>query len=464
MTEEIKVRVPICALVLVALCAIPATSLFSSDGDDGPLDAARQNYASNFFSPEAHVNFAKALYDKGQRLQAFYVLETARRQHFPQAEFDAAFRGIFRGDAFDNNADRESALSAALAKSPDDYDALIKLADVHISRREFEKATLLLERACRVRPDEYSSVETLTAIYERTGREAKAKSTRWLWVNAHPDSVEAYTTQIEKSQPERGRALVEEALKRHPQSAVLHYDHAALLHKAGDAKAAELEFQRAAELEPNSALIEGWMARFYLKTVNDAPRAFDHYLKAYFLDPDFYDSEFAEQRILKLARQLALEALQKGPPPEGQKEALLDELRPAVVGQILEGLGQSWDPEALSMVLDMLHEEDEQNRWNAMQLIALHADASFDKRLARLLEDPDPRARGMAGYIAAKRWNKRALPILEKRLNDPTVLIRFDAISALAMDGGSVGREIVQRYAQSGKESDSHLREMIPKI
>jgi hypothetical protein len=70
----------------------------------------------------------------------------------------------------------------------------------------------------------------------------------------------------------------------------------------------------------------------------------------------------------------------------------------------------------------------------------------------------------MAGYIAAKRWNKRALPILEKRLNDPTVLIRFDATSALAMDGGSVGREIAQRYAQSGKESDSHLREMIPKI
>ena len=43
-------------------------------------------------------------------------------------------------------------------------------------------------------------------------------------------------------------------------------------------------------------------------------------------------------------------------------------------------------------------------------------------------------------------------------------MIRFDAISALAMDGGSAGRDIVQRYSQSGKEPDPHLLEIIPKI
>jgi HEAT repeat protein len=112
----------------------------------------------------------------------------------------------------------------------------------------------------------------------------------------------------------------------------------------------------------------------------------------------------------------------------------------------------------------MLHEDDEQNRWNAMQLIARHTDASFDKQLSQLLEDPDPLARGMAGYVAVKRWNKRALPILEKRLDDPVALIRFDAISAMAMDGGSAGREIVERYLQSGREPDQRLREIIPKI
>ena len=457
-------RTRICTLVLVCLSQTAGTSLLASDGDKGPLDEARRDYALHFLSAEAHVGFAKALYDKGERLQAFFVLETARRQHFSQAEFDQAYRKIFRSESFDNGTERESALRAALAKNPDEYDGLTKLADIYISRGEFEKATPLLERASRIRPEEYSPVEALTAIYERTGREAKAKSARWLWLNAHPDSVEAYATRIEKAKPEQGLALLDEALKRYPNSAVLHYDRAALLHKTSDAKGAEAEFHRAAELEPNSALIEGWMARFYLKTANDKAQAFDHYLKAYFLNPDFYDTEFAEERILKLSRQLAEEKLEKGLPPEGQRDALLDELRPAVMGQIIEALGQRWEPDGVSLMADLLHEDDEQNRWNAMQLLASHVDASFDKQLTQLLEDPDLRARGMAGYIAAKRWDKKALPILEKRLDDPAVLIRFDAISALAMDGGSAGRAIVQRYAQGGKEPDSRLREMIPKI
>jgi len=464
MMEKTRMRRRIYTLILVCLSQAAGSSLLASDGDKGPLDVARRDYALHFLSVEAHVGFAKALYDKGERLQAFFVLETARRQHFSQAEFDEAYRKIFRSESFDNGGERESALRAALAKNPDEYDGLTKLADVYISRGEFEKAAPLLERASRIRPEEYSPVEALTAIYERTRREAKAKSARWLWLNAHPDSVEAYATRIEKGKPEQGLALLDEALKRYPNSAVLHYDRAALLHKTSDAKGAEAEFHRAAELEPNSALIEGWMARFYLKTANDAPQAFDHYLKAYFLNPDFYDSEFAEERIQKLSRQLAVQALEKGLPPEGQRDALLDELRPAVMGQILEALGQRWDPDALPLLADMLHEDDEQNRWNAMRLIASHVDASFDKQLTQLLEDPDLRARGMAGYIAAKRWDRKALPILEKRLGDPAVLIRFDAISALAMDGGGAGRAIVQRYAQGGKEPDSRLREMIPKI
>ena len=198
-------------LILVCLSQAAGTSLLASDGDKGPLDVARRDYALHFLSAEAHVGFAKALYDKGERLQAFFVLETARRQHFSQAEFDEAYRKTFRSESFDNGAERESALRAALARNPDEYDGLTKLADVYISRGEFEKAAPLLERASRIRPEEYSPVEALTAIYERTGREAKAKSARWLWLNAHPDSVEAYATRIEKAKPEQGLALLDEA-------------------------------------------------------------------------------------------------------------------------------------------------------------------------------------------------------------------------------------------------------------
>src|SRR5579864_4630648 len=84
-------------IVLFALFVLPPVSLLASS-DKGPLETARTDYALHFFSAEAHARLAKALFDKGERLQAFYILETARRVHFSQAEFDRAFRRIFRGE------------------------------------------------------------------------------------------------------------------------------------------------------------------------------------------------------------------------------------------------------------------------------------------------------------------------------------------------------------------------------
>ncbi|PYU71278.1 MAG: hypothetical protein DMG52_22760 [Acidobacteria bacterium] len=190
----------------------------------------------------------------GCKLSIFWRLPGAR-EHFPQEEFDRAFRQIFRGEDFDNSSGSESALRARLVEALDDYDLLSKSADVYISRGKFEKATPLLEHASRIRPNEYTPVEALTEIYRRTGRDGKAKSTKWLWVSAHPVSVEAYTTQIEKAKPERALALVAEALESYPNSAVLHYDRAALLHSAHDVQGSELEFARAAKLAPDSAVI-----------------------------------------------------------------------------------------------------------------------------------------------------------------------------------------------------------------
>ncbi|PYU71277.1 MAG: hypothetical protein DMG52_22755 [Acidobacteria bacterium] len=139
---------------------------------------------------------------------------------------------------------------------------------------------------------------------------------------------------------------------------------------------------------------------------------------------------------------------------------MLDELRPAVMELILEGLRQKWDADWLSPLVDMLHDDDEQNRWNAMQLIAQHADTRFDKQLAQLLEDRDLRARGMAGYIVVKRWHKRALPIMEKCLEDPAVLIRCDAISALrwtvaapAATSCSVTRRVARNRIRTSSKS-----------
>src|SRR5436190_23061148 len=143
MMEKSRMRRRIYTLVLVCLSQAAGSSLLASDGDKGPLDVARRDYALHFLSAEAHVGFAKALYDKGERLQAFFVLETARRQHFSQAEFDEAYRKIFRSESFDNGAERESTLRTARRKNPNEYDGLTKFAAVYISHRELVRYTPL---------------------------------------------------------------------------------------------------------------------------------------------------------------------------------------------------------------------------------------------------------------------------------------------------------------------------------
>src|SRR5215467_8084838 len=106
-------------------------------GTDDALDAARKEYALHFFSADAHVNLAKQQYDHGDRLQAFFTLEAARRHHFEQDEFTRAFRRIFRGDTFDNSPQAEAGLRAKIQASPSDSESLSKLADIYISREAF---------------------------------------------------------------------------------------------------------------------------------------------------------------------------------------------------------------------------------------------------------------------------------------------------------------------------------------
>jgi hypothetical protein len=82
MLNKCERRRPISTVLLLALFVISAASLLGFSAAAVSLDAARHDYALDFFSVQAHVRLAKALYDKGQRLQAFYILETARRERF----------------------------------------------------------------------------------------------------------------------------------------------------------------------------------------------------------------------------------------------------------------------------------------------------------------------------------------------------------------------------------------------
>ncbi|MFN2481825.1 MAG: HEAT repeat domain-containing protein [Pyrinomonadaceae bacterium] len=54
-----------------------------------------------YMEPAPHMALAKYFRDRGDRIQAFYILETARRGRFEQADFNRAFAAAFGGRAAD---------------------------------------------------------------------------------------------------------------------------------------------------------------------------------------------------------------------------------------------------------------------------------------------------------------------------------------------------------------------------
>src|SRR5215471_9011641 len=174
----------LCSVLILAVSTFCAPLCGAADD---ALAAARREYALHFFSVDAHVNLAKQQYDHGDRLQAFYTLETARREHFEQEEFTKSFRRIFLKDDFDNSPQAEAALQAKVNSSPNDFDALTKLADIYISREEWPRAIPLLESASKLRPENYSPVAALGQVYERMGKNEQSTAVFVDWSKAHPD-------------------------------------------------------------------------------------------------------------------------------------------------------------------------------------------------------------------------------------------------------------------------------------
>lgn len=91
-------------------------------------------------------------------------------------------------------------------------------------------------------------------------------------------------------------------------------------------------------------------------------------------------------------------------------------------------------------------ETEEEIRWQATNMLAKNVDRSFDARLKALLEDRDLRKRGLAAYIAARVWKQESYPILRQMLRERTELLRFDAISALALDGSPEARQLLLQH------------------
>ena len=427
------------------------------------LEQLRADYAARFMEPAPHMALARYFRDKGDRLQAFYILEAARRGRFEEEEFNRAFAEWFRGEKpVDASAEAEAALLEEHARDPNSVETITKLADIYITREDWAKAKQFIAQAIRLKPDDYENTDAMAQVLEREGNTAEADRVRAEYVRLHPETAEGYRERIGAAwdkEPARAKALVAEASKKFPGDAVFVFDTGVLLQRDGKLREAEDQFTRAAKLAPDSDYIQARVAKFFYKARNDNARALDYYLSAYLLNPHSYEGEYVESRIQRISGEAAEAKLDEQTRRGAPLTALLNDPNPSVAIVALEKMGGAWKPEYMQPALAALSHDDGGVRWTAMEAIKKNANRSFDPTLRSLLADADLRKRGLALYLAAHLWGRESFPFIREALGEQSQLLRFDAVSALFIEAGAEGRVLVAEHLP--REPNERLKKLI---
>ncbi len=419
------------------------------------LEDLQQAYAMNHFEPESHMALAKFHHDGGNRLLAYYILESARRNRFEEKVFDAAYaRAFYNIKPFDNSKEAEDKLLARHQQEPKDADTLFGLSDIYVSRGDWKNAKSFLNQLIVVKPEEYKNYEALAEVYRREKDDTSANEIVEGFFRKHPDSVESFAGKIGplmRKEPDKARSLLEEALKKHPKHAMFLFNQAVLLQDANKLNEAEETFVKAAESGKNDAHIQGWVGRFFLRVRQNEEKSLHYYLNAYFLDPHFYDTEYAEARILKLNASVAAHIVEKAEKDGKKIEDLLKNENPAVTSYALVKLAAPWDVKKCPYFLEAMGHDDPTIRMQAMGILMKNADDSLGTEIQAMMGGNDLRKRGLACYLAVHVWKTKGVESVRAMLAEKAQLVRFDAISALWFGGGEEGKRIVRDHLKNEK-------------
>ena len=453
-------------MLMWSLLVAPSGTMQSENSvqSQGPsLSQLRAEYAMRFLEPAPHMALAKYFRDKGNRLQAFYILETARRGRFEEDEFNKAFALAFRGSKPpDYSQTAEVALLNEHAREPHSIDTIVKLADIYISRKDWSKAKEYISKAIRLQPEDFESTEALAEVLHREGKREEGDRLLREYAHKYPETLEGYRlriAEVSEKEPDKAKPLLSEAIKKFPQEGGFVFYLGTIRQREGKLREAEDHFVRAAEMSPNSVHIQAWVGRFLYKVKKDDRRALDYYLNAYLLDPHAYETEFVESRIPKTNQVVAKADYEQQRKSGVPLTKILEDPNPGVVYNALEQMSAKWDPTYLKIFLDLMGHDDGGVRWYATQMIKEKVDRSFDETLRALLNDGDLRKRGLAAYIAVHLWKQESFSTMRDMLKEESQLLRFDAVSALIMEGGPEGRAIV--FEHLPRESHPKLRKLI---
>ena len=435
----------------------------SSPATDPELVRLRQEYAARFLEPGPHMQLAKYFRAKGNRLQAFYILESARRYRFDQKTFDAAYLLHFGGFAPLDNSPAEEAKYLQLWKaSPNDPKIAHHLADIYISRTEYAKGEPYLLASYKQDPKSFSTLQALEELYDRLEKPEKGKKLVEAFERDHPTSAGGYILRLGRmlgNDPENAKKLLTEALAKYPDEGYFHYVLGAQLEVEKRLDEAQSHYRKATELDKNSKRYHAAMARFLRVQRKDDKRAIEYYLNVYFLDPHAHYDGHAEAKVAGLNSDVS-NKLVEGATAEGKDpEQFLDDPNPVVVGIAMIKYGAKWDSTKAERFLRLLRHDDTYVRWGAMLALTEEEGRNLDGRLKSLLVDPDARVRGLAAYMAVKLWKNESFPEIRKLLDDDSQILRFDAVSALMLHGGPEGRQLVIEHRK--KERNAYLNELI---
>ena len=440
--------------LLLLVCSIHPAQTHNTS-----LAELQRAYAMRYLEPEPHMALAKYYFEHGKRIEAFWVVETARRGRFEEKIFDPAFYRAF--DGFDNSEAAEARLLAENKRNPDSIETIDGLSDIYISRNDWPNAKRYLLAAIQRKPDDYRFIVGLATVLEGEGKQQEAEQLTTDYLKKFPNTAAGYELRAErlaKTNPVEAKRILTEAVARFPEDGPLLFRFGAA-YQSEDQQKAEQAFVKAAELAPKSELIQTWVGRFFFKVKSDNRRALEYYLNAYFLNPHAYESEFVESRIRKISGLLALEKFAE---QDRARVSLVDRLNDPnsfVVSFALEQMAKEWLPAYVDPVTKLMGHDDPGVRWQATQTLKLKVDSSFDGQLKALLRDDDLRKRGLAAYIAVYRWKNDSFEIMKGLLSHDAQLVRYDAISALMIDGGAAGRRVVLAHAPN--EPNATLKKLI---